>query len=75
MEQAADMNFLYRLRDIYRNIDRCLDIGDPREFRRAGHELRDVLRRLREVIDDASVADIAVTRPGNVTCDARPGTL
>lgn len=71
MEQAADMNFLYRLRDIYGNIDRCLDIGDLRGFSRASHELREVLRRLRKVIDDASVAGITAIGPRKVAPTAR----
>lgn len=55
----ADLNALVRLRDIYRNIDRCLDVRDRRGFSRASLELRDVLTHLRELIDHTSVADIS----------------
>ena len=54
----AERNALSRLRDIYRDIDRCLDIGDARGFSRASHELREALCRLRDLIDNTSVADI-----------------
>lgn len=60
---SNDMNVLGKLRDIYRNIDRCLDIDDPRGFSRASHELRDVLSRLRDHIDNATVADITSHGP------------
>ena len=53
------MNVLQKLRDIYLNIDRCLDIGDLRGFSRASHELREVVSRLHDHIDNASVTDIA----------------
>jgi hypothetical protein len=49
---------LLKLQDIYLNIDRCLDIDDRRGFSRASHELRNVLSRLRDHIDNTSVADI-----------------
>jgi hypothetical protein len=49
---------LQKLQDIYLNIDRCLDIGDLRGFSRASHELREFLSRLRDHIDNTSVADI-----------------
>jgi hypothetical protein len=63
VHHLADMNVLCRLRDIYRDIDRCLDIRDPRGFSRASHELRDVLSRLRDLIDHTSVADITSIGP------------
>ena len=59
----AERNVLSRLRDIYRDIDRCLDTGDSRGFNRASHELRDALRRLRDLIDNTSVADIIAFTP------------
>lgn len=52
------MNVFQKLRDIYLNIDRCLDIGDLRGFGRACLELREVVSRLRDHIDNTSVADI-----------------
>lgn len=54
----GETNVLQKLRDIYLNIDRCLDIGDLRGFSRASQELREVVARLRDHIDNASVADI-----------------
>lgn len=67
-----EVNVLGRLRDIYRNIDRCLDIGDARGFSRASHELRDVLSRLRDLIDNSTVADI--TSHGPPAPAAAPGS-
>lgn len=58
MRGIGEMNVLQKLRDIYLNIDRCLDIGDLRGFSRASHELREVVSRLRDHIDNTSVADI-----------------
>lgn len=58
-----DVNVLGRLRDIYRNIDRCLDIGDTRGFSHASRELRDLLSRLRDLIDNTTVADITSHGP------------
>lgn len=55
----ADVNFLLRFRDTYRHIDRSLDARDRREFVLACQELRDLLTRLREVIDTVSVSDLA----------------
>jgi len=52
------VDVLQKLRDIYLNIDRCLDIDDLRGFSRASHELWEVVSRLREHIDNTSVADI-----------------
>jgi hypothetical protein len=68
-----DVNVLGRLRDVYRNIDRCLDIGDPRGFSRASLELRDILARLRDLIDDITVADITSHGPPQAA-DAAPLT-
>ena len=59
----VEVNVLYRLRDLYRDIDRCLDMGDATGFSRASHELLDVLRRLRDLIDSTSVADIVSFAP------------
>jgi hypothetical protein len=56
----GETNVFQKLRDIYLNIDRCLDIGDLRGFSRASHELREVLSRLRDHIDNTSVADITL---------------
>ena len=58
VQRVADVNVLNQLRTIYRDIDRCLDIRDPRGFSRASHELRDVLGRLRKHIDAVSITDI-----------------
>lgn len=63
MHPVVELNVLCRLRDIYRDIDRCLDLRDSTGFRRASHELRDVLCRLRDLIDHTSVADIVSTGP------------
>lgn len=64
VHDLADVNVLRWLRDIYRNIDRCLDMRDPGGFSRASHELRNLLSRLRDLIDNTSVADIAsIGRP------------
>ncbi|MBB4906212.1 hypothetical protein [Actinophytocola algeriensis] len=63
MNPVADLNVLCRLRGIYRDIDRCLDTRDPRGFSRASLELRDVLSRLRDLIDNTSVADITSVSP------------
>jgi hypothetical protein len=54
----VELNVLHRLRDLYRDIDRCLDVGDAKGFSLASHELLDVLHRLRDLIDSTSVADI-----------------
>lgn len=58
MRGIGEMNVLQKLQDIYLNIDRCLDIGDLRGFSRASHELREVVSRLHEHIDNTSVADL-----------------
>jgi hypothetical protein len=55
----ADMNFLHRFRDIYRNIDRSLDARNRKEFNLACRELQDLVARLRDLIDNTSIADIA----------------
>jgi len=54
----GETNVFQKLQDIYLNIDRCLDIGDLRGFSRASHELREVVSRLHEHIDNTSVADL-----------------
>lgn len=59
MRGMGETNVLQKLRDIYLNIDRCLDIGDLRGFGRASQELREVVSRLYDHIDDTSVADLA----------------
>lgn len=58
MRGTGETNVLQKLRDIYLNIDRCLEIGDLRGFSRASHELREVVSRLHEHIDNTSVADL-----------------
>jgi hypothetical protein len=55
VRRIGEMN---ELQDTCLNIDRCLDIGDPRGFSRVSHELREVLSRMREHIDNISVADL-----------------
>jgi hypothetical protein len=65
------MNVLQKLRDIYLNIDRCLDIGDLRGFSRASHELRDVVSRLYDHIDNTSVADLT-SRAAPMTSEPTP---
>src|SRR5262245_10717380 len=47
----GETHVLQQLRDIYLNIDRCLDIDDLRGFSRASHQLRELLSRLRDHID------------------------
>jgi hypothetical protein len=59
----GEIDVLQKLRDIYLNIDRCLDIGDLRGFSRASHELWEVVSRLRHHIDTTSVADITADGP------------
>lgn len=58
MGQLADLNVLCRLIDVYRDIDRCLDLRDLTGFARASHELREIMSGLRDLIDTISVADI-----------------
>lgn len=58
----AKMNFLYLLRDVYRDIDRSLDARDQKEFNLASRQLRNVMSRLRDHIDNISAADIPQTR-------------
>lgn len=58
MRGLGEIDVLQKLRDIYLNIDRCLDIGDLRGFSRASHELWEIVARLRDHIDNTSVADI-----------------
>ncbi|MEV4313726.1 hypothetical protein [Actinocrispum sp. NPDC049592] len=59
----SDVNFLYRLRDIYRIIDCSLDARDPKMFHRACKQLREALGRVQVLIDGASVADIVLNQP------------
>lgn len=59
VQGPSGMNVFQKLRDIYLNIDRCLDIGDLRGFSRASHQLREVLSRLRDHIGNTSLDDIA----------------
>ena len=68
----ADMNLLSRLRDLYRDIDRCLDTGDSSGFGQASLELRDILSRLRDLIDTTSVADITSNGPPHVAGAGQP---
>ena len=58
----ADANLLLRFHEAHRHIDRSLDARDRRDFVLACQERRDLLTRLRDVIDTVSVYDIAATK-------------
>ena len=55
----TDVNFLVRFHDAHRHIDHSLDARDRRGFVLACQELRDLLTRLRDVLDTVSVSEIA----------------
>jgi hypothetical protein len=59
MHDMTDVDFLHQLRAAHRDIDRCLDLHDPRAFSRASQKRQDLLSRLRELIEHISVAEIA----------------